>query len=68
LQQLDAERSASDPWDAAAGGAAQGLSVLTAGGQTVGLAGASAIGLTAGSGTHLTSFNGLKEGLASLAA
>lgn len=68
LQQLDAERSASDPWDAAAGGAAQGLSGLTAGGQTVGLAGASAIGLTAGSGTHLTSFNGLKEGLASLAA
>jgi VCBS repeat-containing protein len=68
LQQLDAERNAGDVWSDPAWGAGHGLAGLTAEGQSVGVSGASAVGLTAGSGTHLVGFNGLKEGLASLAA
>lgn len=68
LQQLDAERNASDLWSDPALGAGHGLAGLTAEGQPVGLSGVSGVGLTAGSGTHLAGFYGLREGLASLAA
>lgn len=68
LRQLDAQRNAGDPWSDPAWGVAHGLAGLTAGGLQAGLPGTSAVGLTAGSGTHLAGFNGLKEGLASLAA
>ncbi|MDZ4103965.1 MAG: putative Ig domain-containing protein [Hydrogenophaga sp.] len=68
LQQLDAERSANSPWSDSRLGAGHAVAGLTAGGKPVGLAGANAVGLAMGSGTHLTTFNGLKEGLASLAA
>lgn len=68
LQQLDAERNAGDLWSDPALGAGHGLMGPTAGDHQVGLLGTSAVGLTVGSGTHLAGFNGLKEGLASLAA
>lgn len=68
LQQLDAQRNAGGLWSDPAWGAAHGLAGLTAVGLQAGLPGTPALGLTVGSGTHLAGFNGLKEGLASLAA
>ncbi|WP_332752374.1 calcium-binding protein [Hydrogenophaga sp.] len=68
LQRLDAERNAGDLWSDPAWGAGHGLAGLSAGAGQAGASGASAVGLSVGSGTHLVGFNGLKEGLASLAA
>ncbi|MBT9464373.1 calcium-binding protein [Hydrogenophaga sp.] len=68
LQRLDAERNAGDLWSDPAWGAGHGLAGLSAGGLQAGASGSSAVGLGVGSGTHLVGFNGLKEGVASLAA